>query len=161
MVWGRSAEHRGVYRVSVRSVACRALQWRMASGRLVVFVSSGGYEAAWQATSLGLTAAAMGDEVIYVFAFDALRALDRGTFGKPLSERETAEATRGKGLGAPLPAAMLQDARQLGARAIACDTTVKLSGLEATELKRQGNLDDVVGLPEIWKLTVAARLVSF
>lgn len=134
----------------------------MASGsRLVIFVSNGGYEAAWQSTSLGLTAAAMGDEVIFVFAWDGLRAIARETFGKPLTERETAEATRGKGLGAPLPARMLDDARQLGARAIACDTTVKLCGLEAGELTKEGKLDEITGLPDIWRLTVGARTLSF
>jgi peroxiredoxin family protein len=129
--------------------------------RLVIFVSNAGYEAGWQAMSLGLTAAAMGDEVVYVFGFDALRAIARGTFGKPLSEREDAEATRGKGLGAPLPSKMLDDARRLGARAIACDTTVKLCGLDAAELQSAGQLDEVTGLPDIWKLTTDARLVSF
>jgi peroxiredoxin family protein len=129
--------------------------------RLVIFVSSGGYEAAWQATSMGLTAAAMGDEVVYVFAFDALRSLARGTFGKPLTERESAAATRGQGLGAPLPVSMLHDARSLGARAIACDTTVKLCGLDPAELTSEGHLDEVTGLPDIWKLTNSGRLLSF
>ena len=129
--------------------------------RLVIFVSNGGYEAAWQATSLGLTATAMGDEVVFVFAFDALRALSRGTFGKPLTERESSAATRGEGLGAPLAARMLDDARQLGARAIACDTTVKLCGLDPAELLHERHLDEVAGLPEIWKLTLEARLLSF
>ncbi|MBL8917242.1 MAG: DsrE family protein [Myxococcaceae bacterium] len=129
--------------------------------RLVIFVSSGGYEAAWQATSLGLTAAAMGDEVVYVFAFDALRALARGTFGKPLSERESSAATRGQGLGAPLPMSMLNDARSLGARAIACDTTVKLCGLDPADLVEARQLDEVTGLPDIWKLTSSGRLLSF
>lgn len=129
--------------------------------RLVIFVSNGGYEAAWQSTSLGLTAAAMGDEVVYVFAFDALRSIARGTFGKPLTERESAAATRGQGLGAPLPASMLKDARQLGARAIACDTTVKLCGLDAAELIQARHLDEVTGLPDIWKLTNSGRLLSF
>lgn len=133
----------------------------IAMSRLVFFISNGGYEAAWQSMSLGLTAAAMGDEVVYVFAFDALRAVSRGTFGKPLTERESSEATRGQGLGAPLPASMLSDARQLGARAIACDTTVKLCGLDAVELLHARQLDEVTGLPDIWKLTQGARLLSF
>ncbi|MCU0700248.1 MAG: DsrE family protein [Myxococcaceae bacterium] len=133
----------------------------MAVSRLMIFVSSGGYEAAWQATSLGLTAAAMGDDVVYVFAFDALRALSRGTFGKPLTERESAAATRGTGLGAPVPSSMLTDSRQLGAKAIACDTTVKLCGLDPADLLKKKVLDEVTGLPDIWKLTTAARLLSF
>ena len=85
------------------------------SRRVVFFVSNAGYEAAWQTASTGITAAAMGDEVIFVFSFEALRALSKGTFGKPLSDRERSEATRGEGLGAPLPGKMIQDARGLGA----------------------------------------------
>ena len=123
------------------------------SRRVVFFVSSAGYEAAWQIASTGITAAAMGDEVIFVFSFEALRALAKGTFGKPLTDRERAEATRGEGLGAPLPGRMIQDARGMGARAMACDTTVKLCGLSAAELKEMGVLDEVVGLPQIWRLT--------
>ena len=131
------------------------------SRRVVFFVSNAGYEAAWQTASTGITAAAMGDEVIFVFSFEALRALAKGTFGKPLTDRERAEATRGEGLGAPLPGRMIQDARGLGARAMACDTTVKLCGLSATELKELGVLDEVIGLPQIWRLTEDARVLTF
>lgn len=129
--------------------------------RVVFFVNSAGYEAAWQAASLGITAAAFGDEVHFVFAFEALRSLANGTFGKALTDRERAESTRGEGIGAPIPARMLHDARGLGARAIACDTTVKLCGMSSTELERAGVLDEVVGLPQIWKLTQGARVLTF
>jgi peroxiredoxin family protein len=131
------------------------------SRRVVFFVSNAGYEAGWQTASTGITAAAMGDEVIFVFSFEALRALAKGTFGKPLSDRERAEATRGEGLGAPLPGRMIQDARAMGARAIACDTTVKLCGLSAAELKELGVIDEVLGLPQIWRLTEDARVLTF
>lgn len=130
------------------------------SGRVVFFVNTPGYEAAWQVASMGITAAAFGDEVHFVFAFEALRSLANGTFGKPLTDRERAEATRGEGIGAPVPARMLLDARGLGARAIACDTTVRLCGLAANELEKGGVLDEVLGLPQIWKLTDGARVLS-
>lgn len=110
---------------------------------------------------MAITAAAMGDEVILVFAFEALRALAKGTFGKPLTDRERSEATRGEGVGAPVPAPMIQEARLLGARAVACDTTVKLCGLSAAELKEGGVLDEVLGLPKIWTLTAEARILTF
>jgi peroxiredoxin family protein len=129
--------------------------------RAVFFVSEAGYEAAWQAASLGLTAAAMGEAVVFVFAFDALRALVSGRFGKPLSERERAEASRGDGLGAPTAASMLQDARGLGARLVACDTTVKLCGFTPGDLEQAGDLDEVMGLPQIWRLTEGARVLNF
>lgn len=131
------------------------------SRRVVFFVNSAGYEAAWQVTSIGITAAAMGDEVVFVFAFEALRTLARGTFGLPLTDRERAEATRGEGLGAALPAKMLQDARGLGARALACDTTVKLCGLSAAELEKGGVLDEVMGLPQLWRLAQDATTLTF
>jgi peroxiredoxin family protein len=131
------------------------------SGRVVFFVSKGGYEAAWQALSLGITATAMGDEVTFVFAFDALRSLVKGTFGKPLTDRERTEATRGEGLGAPPPSRMLADARAMGARVVACDTTVRLCGLVPAELEAKKILDEVLGLPQIWKLAEGARVLHF
>src|SRR5712672_783468 len=104
------------------------------AGRVVFFVSQANYEAAYHAASLGITATAMGDDVFFVFAFDALRALTRDAFGKPHSEREAAESARAEGLGVPTPARMLSEARAMGARVLVCDTTLKLSGLVAGDL---------------------------
>src|SRR5579862_2021127 len=99
------------------------------AGRVVFFLQNGSYEPAFAAASMGLTAAAMGDSVSFVFAFDALRQLARGTFGAPNTEKEISESARAKGLGVPPPAKMLDEARALGARLLACDTTVKICGL--------------------------------
>ena len=129
------------------------------AGRVVFFVQHGSYEPAFQTASLAITAAAMGDEVHVVFAFDALRQLHRGTFGQPESERERAEDTCAEELNAPTPLRMLEEARKLGVRCIACDTTVKLCGLSAVEL--EGTLDEVMGLASIWRLTSGARTLSF
>ncbi len=131
------------------------------SGRVVFFVNSAGYEAAWQTASMGITATAFGDEVIFVFGFEALRSVANGTFGKPLTDRERAESTRGEGIGAPVPSRMLADARAMGARALACDTTVKLCGLSPAELEKNAVLDEVLGLPQIWRLTEGARVLTF
>lgn len=131
------------------------------STRAVFFVSGGGYEAAWQATSLGITAVAMGDEVIFVVAFDALRALAQGAFGRAVDDRERAEVARGDGLGAPRPARLLAEARSLGLRLVACDTTVKLCGLVPEDLEARRVVDEVVGAPQIWRLTQGARVLSF
>ena len=56
-------------------------------GRVFFFLQHATYEPAFQAASMGITAAAMGDEVYFVFAFDALRALVRGSF-RPAAHRE-------------------------------------------------------------------------
>lgn len=129
------------------------------AGRVVFFLQSGSYEPAYQAASLGITAAAMGDEVYIVFAFDALRQLVRGSYGQPRSEREVSEAARAEGLNVPKPQRMLEEARALGAKMIACDTTVRICGFSSEEIGQR--LDQVMGLPSIWRLTEGARVLSF
>jgi predicted peroxiredoxin len=129
------------------------------AGRVVFFVSQPNYEPAYQAASLGITATAMGDDVFFVFAFDALRALMRDAWGKPHTEREAAESARAEGLGVPTPVRMLSEARAMGAKVLVCDTTLKLSGLVAADLGEK--IDDVMGLASIWRLTEGARTLSF
>jgi peroxiredoxin family protein len=128
------------------------------SGRVVFFAQRGSYEPAHQLASMAVTAAAMGDEVVVVFAFEALRLLCQKGFGKPATDKEVAENARGDGLGVPVPSQMLQEARKLGARLVACDTTVKLCGL--TEQAVNGVLDEVMGLASIWRLTQGARVLT-
>ncbi len=128
------------------------------AGRVFFFLQHATYEPAFQAASMGITAAAMGDEVYFVFAFDALRQLARGTFGLPHSEKERAESERAEGLGVPTPARMLEEARTLGARLIACDTTVRICGFIPQEL--EGTLDEVMGLASLWRLTEGARTLA-
>jgi predicted peroxiredoxin len=127
------------------------------SERVVLFLQSGSYEAAYQATSIGITATAMGEEVYFVFAFDALRQLLRGTFGTPQNETETAESARSEGLRLPTPRQMLEEARSLGARWVVCETTLKICGFSPSEI---GDVLEVIGLPSIWRLTQGARVVS-
>jgi predicted peroxiredoxin len=129
------------------------------AGRVVFFVSQANYEAAYQAASLGITASAMGDDVYFVFAFDALRALARDVFGKPHTEREASESARAEGLGVPSPFRMLSEAREMGAKIIVCDTTLKLCGLAAVDLGTR--VDEVMGLAAIWRLAQDARTLSF
>lgn len=128
------------------------------SGRVVLFLQQAGYEPAYQAVSIGVTAAAMGDEVYFVFAFDALRALTRDAFGLPHTEREMAESARAEGLGLLPPAKMLQEARAMGARCIACDTTLRICGFSPADVGSR--LDEVMGLPSIWRLTEGARVLT-
>ncbi|MCI0669725.1 MAG: DsrE family protein [Myxococcaceae bacterium] len=129
------------------------------SGRVVFFVQSATFEPAYQVATMGITAAAMGDQVYFVLAFDALRQLVRKSFGLPRTEREAAESARAEGLGLPTPAKLLAEARSLGAKVVACETTVRICGLVPEELA--GVLDEVMGLPSIWKLTEGARTLTF
>lgn len=129
------------------------------AGRAVFFLQSGGYPPAYQAASMGITAAALGDSVLFVFAFDALRQLVRGDFGRPQSDREVVESARAEGLGVPPPTTMLAEARGLGARCVACDTMLRISGVHADEAEQV--LDEVLGLTSLWRLTEGARVFCF
>jgi peroxiredoxin family protein len=129
------------------------------AGRVIFFLQSATFEPAYQVTSLGITAAAMGDEVYVVVAFDALRQLMRGRFGMAHTERELSETARAEGLRVPPPAQMLTEARGLGLKVIASDTMVKLCGFATQEVERV--LDEVMGLPSLWRLTDGARVLSF
>src|SRR4051794_31222282 len=128
------------------------------AGRVVLFVQHGTFEPAFQAASIAITAAAMGDEVYLVFAFEALRQVARGNFGHPHTERELAESARSEGLGLPNPQQMLEEARTVGAKLLACDTTVKLCGLKPETVAK--SLDEILGLASIWRLTEGARVLS-
>jgi peroxiredoxin family protein len=128
------------------------------AGRVFFFLQHATYEPAFQAASMGITAAAMGDEVYFVFAFDALRQLVRGSFGLPHSEKERAESARAEWMGVPTPSRMLEEARALGAKLVACDTTVRICGFVPQEL--EGTLDDVMGLASLWRMTEGARTLA-
>ncbi len=131
------------------------------SGRVVFFLSSGGYEPAWQAASLALTAAAMGDEVVVVLGFGALRAAAAGKLGAPLSAEDAASQERAAAINAASPEKMLAEARALGAKVLACDTTARLCGLDGEALEREKRVDEVLGLASIWRLTQGARTLGF
>ncbi len=128
------------------------------AGRVFFFLQHATYEPAFQAATMGITAAAMGDEVYFVFAFDALRLLVRGAYGEPATGREQEEAARAESLGVLAPARMLAEARSLGARLIACDTTVRICGFEPEALS--GTLDEVMGMASLWRMTDGARILT-
>jgi len=127
-------------------------------GRVIFFLQRGSYEPAYQASTLGITAAAMGDEVYFVLAFDALREWIGGQFGEPRNELELAERRRADGLGLPPPKKLFEEARSLGAKVVACDSMLKVCGFSAADVS--GKISDVIGLAAIWRLTEGARLLS-
>lgn len=113
---------------------------------LVIHLHSEGFERAYQALTLALTARAMGQEVTVVLAFGALRALAEERLGEPLPGPDRWSAQRGENLGAPTVKSLLHDARALGVRLWACETVAALTGAEPEQL--QGKVE-LVGLPQI------------
>jgi len=120
---------------------------------LVVFLSSQSWEARYQAVMLAVTAAALGDQVTLVLSFEPLRALVDGRFdeGAP----PTAPAARVP----PLSETLAEARRELGMRVVACETAVRLAGLEP-EAARPA-LDGLEPLPSLWRLAQVGRSLSF
>lgn len=124
--------------------------------RLVLFLQTDGYTRAYQAASLAVTAAAMGREVRLVVAFEALAELAAGRFGAP-REDERELASRAERIGAASPAMMLEEARKLGARLIACETVARIAGVEPDPLREL--VDEVVGLASVVRLMDGAQVL--
>jgi len=119
---------------------------------LVIFLSSASWEARYQATTLGLTAAAMGDPVHLVLFFGALRAWVEGRFDEGAPPQAAASGVP------PLRESIEEGRRHLQLRVVACDTAVRLAGLRPESAA--GVLDGIVGLPDLWRLTRAGRALT-
>jgi peroxiredoxin family protein len=112
------------------------------SGPLLLLLHRGAWADRYQATTLAVTAAAMGEKVVLALFFEPLRLWVDGRFdeGAPpaaavarvASLRETLDEAR----------------RELGLEVVACDTAVRLAGLEPAALG--GVVDRIVTLPQLW-----------
>jgi peroxiredoxin family protein len=120
---------------------------------LVVFLSGAGWEARYQAVTLAVTAAALGEAVTLAVSFDPLVALVRGRFD------EGAPATAGPARVPPLSETLGEARAELGLRLVACETAVRLAGLEP-EVARAA-LDGLEPLPSLWRLAQTGRALSF
>jgi peroxiredoxin family protein len=112
------------------------------SGPLLVLLQHGAWADRYQATTFAITAAAMGEKVVVALFFEPLRlwaegrfdegALPTATVARVASLRETLEEAR----------------RELGLEVVACDTAVRLVGLDPAALA--GVVDRIVTLPQLW-----------
>lgn len=118
---------------------------------LVLFLQRGTWADRYQAVTLAVTAAAFGDPVTVALFFDPLRLWVAGRFDEG-APPEAAGARVG-GL-----AQMLGEARrELGLEVVACDTAVRLAGLDPDAIRPA--LDGVASLPSLWKVASEGRLV--
>ena len=122
------------------------------SGPLVVLLHRGGWEDRYQAVTLAVTAAALGDRVTVALFFDALRLWAEWRF----DEGPPAEAAAARI--APLRGSLDEARRELGLEVVACDTAVRLAGLDPA--RTAASLDRVVGLPELWRIARAGQTVA-
>ncbi len=122
------------------------------SGQVVIFLRSGDWDARQLAVSLALTAAAFGDAVHLALYGAALRAFVGGRFaeGAPPS----AAAARVP----PLDDTLAEGRRDLGLRVVACDTALRLAGLDPAAAVPP--LDEVMSLPSLWRLAREGRAIA-
>ncbi|HZY04171.1 MAG TPA: hypothetical protein VFF02_11795 [Anaeromyxobacteraceae bacterium] len=127
-------------------------QGRRAARPLLVLLHSGDWPARYQATTVALTAAALGDPVHLALFFEALTAWVEGRFdeGAPSG---TAAAKVGS-----LMASLQEGRRELGLKVVACDTAVRLAGLDPA--RAAASLDAVMGLPQLWRFGREGRALS-
>ncbi len=121
-------------------------------GVLVVLLHRNGWPDRYQAVTLAVTAAALGERVTVALFFDALRAWVEGRF----DEGAPPEAAPARV--APLSETLREARRELGVEVVACETAVRLAGLEPEALR--GAVDRIVTLPALWKLARDGRQIS-
>lgn len=119
---------------------------------LVVFVHGAAWEARYQATTLAVTAAALGDPVTVALFFGPLRLWAEGRFdeGAP-PEARTARV-------GSLRDALEEARRELGLRVVSCDTAIRLAGLDPDRIRPL--LDDVATLTGLWRTAQGGRAVT-
>lgn len=120
---------------------------------LVVLLSGPGWEARYQAVTVAVTAAALGDQVTLALSFEPLRALVAGRFD------EGAPAAAAAARVPPLSETLAEARAELGLRVVACETAVRLAGLEPESARAA--LDALEPLPSLWRLAQAGRALSF
>ena len=120
---------------------------------LVIFLSGPGWPERYQAVMLGVTAASLGEPVTLVLAFEPLRAFVGGRF------EEGAPDTVHEARVPPLAATLEEARRELGLRVVACETAVRLAGLDPETVRTR--LDGLEPLPSLWRLAQQGRALSF
>jgi peroxiredoxin family protein len=133
--------------------------------KFVIFAHNATYDKLHQVATLGMTAAAMGKDVIIVLLFWTIKKLAEGKIDQidfPSEYAESAEEVTRllKEKNVPKISEMLKDAKQVGTlRLIACSAGLEYMGVDAGEVER--NVDEVLGLPAILSLTAEAETKLF
>ncbi len=118
---------------------------------LVLLLQRGTWADRYQAVTLAVTAAALGDAVTLALFFEPLRLWVEGRFDEGAPPE--AAAARVGGLAATLGEAR----RELGLEIVACDTAVRLSGLDPDAIRP--SIDAIASLPSLLKSAREGQLV--
>jgi peroxiredoxin family protein len=133
--------------------------------KFVIFAHNATYDKLHQVATLGLTAAAMGKDVIVVLLFWTIKKLAEGKIDMldfPPEYSGSAEQVARLLIEKNVPkiSEMFQEARLVGRfRLIACSAGLEYMGVEADAVEK--NVDEVLGLPAILALTAQAETKLF
>ena len=133
--------------------------------RFVIFAHNATYDKLHQVATLGLTAAAMGKEVVVVLLFWTIKKLAEGQIDAvdfpPEYAAQAEEVSRLlKEKKVPRISEMFKEARQVGHfRLVACSAGLEYMGVDTETVAK--NVDEVLGLPAILSLTADAETTLF
>jgi peroxiredoxin family protein len=133
--------------------------------KFVIFAHNATYDKLHQVATLGMTAAAMGKEVIVVLLFWTIKKLAEGRLDEMdfppeygVSADQVARLLKEKKV--PKISEMFHEAKLVGRfRLIACSAGLEYMGVDADKVAK--NVDDVLGLPAILALTADAETKLF
>ena len=133
--------------------------------KFVIFAHNATYDKLHQVATLGLTAAAMGKDVIVILLFWTIKKLAEGKIDAmdfppeyAASAEQVTRLLRDKNV--PKISDMFQEARLVGRfRLIACSAGLEYMGVEADAVEK--NVGEVLGLPAILALTAQAETKLF
>ncbi len=133
--------------------------------KFVLFAHNATYDKLHQVATLGLTAAAMGKDVIVVLLFWTIKKLAEGKIDQidfPLEYAQSGEVVARllKEKRVPPISQMFEEAKLVGKfRLIACSAGLEYMGVDGEAVSKQ--VDDVMGLPAIISLTADAETTLF
>lgn len=133
--------------------------------RFVIYAHNATYDKLHQVATIGLTAAAMGKDVVVVLLFWTIKKLAEGRVDEidfPPEYAAAAEDVRRllREKNVPRISQMFADARQIGHfRLIACSAGLEYMGVDPDTVAK--NVDEVLGLPAILNLTAGAETTLF
>jgi peroxiredoxin family protein len=133
--------------------------------KFVIFAHNATYDKLHQVATIGMTAAAMGKDVIVVLLFWTIKKLAEGRIDQidfppeyAGSADQVARLLKEKKV--PTISEMFQDAKHVGKfRLIACSAGLEYMGVDSQAVEK--NVDEVLGLPAILKLTEEAETKLF
>lgn len=133
--------------------------------KFVLFAHNATYDKLHQVATLGLTAAAMGKDVIVILLFWTIKKLAEGKFDEidfpseyTAASYDVARLLKEKQV--PKISEMLAEAKLVGTlRLIACSAGLEYMGVDGETVTKQ--VDEVLGLPAILALTADAETTLF